>query len=1258
MKKIYLHKLAYLSIFILFPIKGIAQVIVKDTLISSDKPNIESINKSDPQAIILNENVSKSNIKTGIDSNYLMGTQGKSNAVEIRSDSPDNLMNPNSPVETSIPEYNKSNSNELQRSGISDGMAKTSKTLLADVNLIPFKPTGWDDLIVLSTTTGTNTSSSTIYDNQSIYFDGALTNSGTENIAQIFYTKIYVDDILKATYSTSSLNSSAYATITDASMGSLSAGSHTFKIVIDSENNIAESNESDNEFTLIKIIAPSSDCLNMTPYLPTGWSDKIVLSNVTGTNTSTETIYDNQTIYIDWAFSNTGTCNITQTYNTKLYIDGILKGTYSTTGLYANSYKYYPDVSLGTLAAGLHTFTIVVDGDNAVAESNESDNEFTLTKIIAPSSECLNITPYQPTGWSDKIVLSNVTGTNTSTETIYDNQTIYIDWAFSNTGTCNVTQTYNTKLYIDGALKGTYSTTGLNFNSVKSYTDVSLGTLAAGSHTFTIVVDGDNTVAESNENDNEYTLTRIITSSDGCSDLTTYKPSGWDDKIILSTGKGTNISTATIFDNQIIYLDWSLINTGPCNITKSFNTRLYVDEALKTTYNISGLTPGAYWYVNDITIGVLSAGTHTFKIVVDENNTVIESDEDDNIYTLTIDIIKAEPNIYVNPKVITINHIPVSSSYGPSYVFVDNSKNNPKNLQPQLLSEIQEHSMGSLIPDSVINYWNNRRSIASSQSILPPALDWSNNDSPVKNQGACSSCWAFATAAFIENLGNQNDLSEQVLVSCSGAGNCSSGYDLDALKFFQSTGVPEESCYAYTGTNGSCSAMCSPAAFRERILNVSNYLWGLTTVEDLRSQLQNGPIVVRMLIPTDNTFDGYMNGIYNYNGGTISSSTRGHNVLLVGYDDNQQCFKAKNSWGPQWGEYGYFRIAYDDVTDDIQFGSYAINGSGVYDQYISMISNTGHKNLTILSISDDADWLTMSGYPTTSFSIAPSGSQNLLLDVNWSMVGSSEKTATITVVSDDPDESEVTILVTAIPYICDTPLAPVIGTITQPSCDITTGSVLLNSLPSTGTWTVIRNPGGISTLGTGTSWPIAGLEEGTYTFTVTTATGCTSDLSNNLVINAPMQKPATPVITLNGNTLHSDATNGNQWYDQNGLINNATNQDYKPVLTGNYYVMATLNGCITDASNIIYVITTGTQQVENNKTIKVYPNPVTDELILEMTDNNEEIDFEILNSMGQVVYRNKLFEKTIVHTSTFSAGVYIIKFDNGKIFEFKRIIKQ
>ncbi len=92
----------------------------------------------------------------------------------------------------------------------------------------------------------------------------------------------------------------------------------------------------------------------------------------------------------------------------------------------------------------------------------------------------------------------------------------------------------------------------------------------------------------------------------------------------------------------------------------------------------------------------------------------------------------------------------------------------------------------------------------------------------------------------------------------------------------------------------------------------------------------------------------------------------------------------------------------------------------------------------------------------------------------------------------------------------NTPAIPTAGTITQPTCALATGSVVLNGLPATGTWTVASTPAGIATSGSGTTTTVSGIAAGTYTVTVTNASGCTSPASANIVINAQPSTPTAP----------------------------------------------------------------------------------------------------------------------------------------------------
>ena len=69
--------------------------------------------------------------------------------------------------------------------------------------------------------------------------------------------------------------------------------------------------------------------------------------------------------------------------------------------------------------------------------------------------------------------------------------------------------------------------------------------------------------------------------------------------------------------------------------------------------------------------------------------------------------------------------------------------------------------------------------------------------------------------------------------------------------------------------------------------------------------------------------DRYKSGIYEYDG--KSKEIGGHWVVIVGWQDdpnikNGGYWIARNSWGPDWGEKGYFRIAYGECgIDDFWF---------------------------------------------------------------------------------------------------------------------------------------------------------------------------------------------------------------------------------------------------------------------------------------------------------------------------------------------------
>jgi gliding motility-associated-like protein len=150
-----------------------------------------------------------------------------------------------------------------------------------------------------------------------------------------------------------------------------------------------------------------------------------------------------------------------------------------------------------------------------------------------------------------------------------------------------------------------------------------------------------------------------------------------------------------------------------------------------------------------------------------------------------------------------------------------------------------------------------------------------------------------------------------------------------------------------------------------------------------------------------------------------------------------------------------------------------------------------------------------------------------------------------------------------------TPSAPVAGTITQPTCAVSTGSVVLSSLPS-GTWTLTRSPGSVTTSGTGTSTTVSSIPQGTYTYTVTNSSGCISTASAGITINAPPSAPGTPEFTTDCTlgfghavlTITTPIGTGIEYSLDGGTYQSGT--AFNNVTNGNHYLaVRNSDGCVT-----------------------------------------------------------------------------------------------
>jgi hypothetical protein len=105
----------------------------------------------------------------------------------------------------------------------------------------------------------------------------------------------------------------------------------------------------------------------------------------------------------------------------------------------------------------------------------------------------------------------------------------------------------------------------------------------------------------------------------------------------------------------------------------------------------------------------------------------------------------------------------------------------------------------------------------------------------------------------------------------------------------------------------------------------------------------------------------------------------------------------------------------------------------------------------------------------------------------------------------------------------------------------------------------------------------------------------------------------------------------------------------------------TLTSVVYGCDSIINTTILPTAKIFNYsfaENLKVYPNPVSNEIILELEGNIEKLHFEILNNLGQVVIEGELEEKTTVKTSDLVLSIYLIRIENGKSSKVVKFIKQ
>ena len=199
---------------------------------------------------------------------------------------------------------------------------------------------------------------------------------------------------------------------------------------------------------------------------------------------------------------------------------------------------------------------------------------------------------------------------------------------------------------------------------------------------------------------------------------------------------------------------------------------------------------------------------------------------------------------------------------------------------------------------------------------VPPSVDWQRALPPVRDQGACGSCWTYAatgalSGAYYLKTKKVVDFSTGELTQCdSGGSGCGGGLMTQAFSFCQEHGIQTAAAYPYTSGGGVTGTCDETKAANPFLPTISGYTeLPPRRLDLLAAALSKQPIAIALEADTPG-FHFYHSGIYDAEG---CGTALDHGVVLVGMDQDADgaYWRVQNSWTAAWGELGYIRIKRD-----------------------------------------------------------------------------------------------------------------------------------------------------------------------------------------------------------------------------------------------------------------------------------------------------------------------------------------------------------
>ncbi|XP_033126927.1 cathepsin B-like isoform X2 [Anneissia japonica] len=212
----------------------------------------------------------------------------------------------------------------------------------------------------------------------------------------------------------------------------------------------------------------------------------------------------------------------------------------------------------------------------------------------------------------------------------------------------------------------------------------------------------------------------------------------------------------------------------------------------------------------------------------------------------------------------------------------------------------------------------------------------------IRDQGSCGSCWAFGAVEAmsdrycIHSNGSVNHhiSAEDLTTCCSSCGNgCNGGFPPEAWNYWTKKGLvtggnynSNQGCQPYeipscdhhvvgklqpcgdTLPTPKCKNTCEDG-YDVKYLDDKKFgakAYGVSGVQEIMQEIMtNGPVEADFTVYAD--FPTYKSGVYKHESGELLG---GHAIRILGWgvEGGVNYWLVANSWNPDWGDNGFFKI--------------------------------------------------------------------------------------------------------------------------------------------------------------------------------------------------------------------------------------------------------------------------------------------------------------------------------------------------------------